>query len=1185
MGVVMEAERWKRVDDLLQSVLEVPDDQQEEFLRQACAGDALLRQEVQSLLSSHRKLGEFLQSPALPVLPSQLISTVSRATRTEGNDDPRLGQTMSHYRVLRRLGRGGMGMVYEAEDLRLGRHVALKLLLDSESGSTKALLRFQQEARAISTLNHPHICTLYEVEEHEGKPVIVMELLEGETLKQRLRAGRVPLRQLLQWGTEVADALEAAHAAGLLHRDIKPANIFISQRGSAKVLDFGLAKLSPSKGAGSSPVDEESLTSMGVIPGTTAYMSPEQVRGESLDGRTDIFSFGVVLYEMATGNQPFAEKNIALTLDAVLHRQPPSPREIYPELPPELQRIIAKALEKGREQRYPSAAALRTDLQQLWHDTDSGAVRAYPSNQAVPAPSPAVFAVGRRRTWVIAGALLVLLAVGLGIFVTRTRHPGAQPPGERATVQPRRSVAVLGFRNLSGNPEQEWVSTALSEILSTELASGDKLRVVAGENVAHMKSDLSLPATDSYAPETLSKIRGNLGADAVVVGSYLALEKDSHSPLHIDVRVQDASGGETIAAISESGTEAELAELVSRASSTLRAKLGVGVISEDEAQRVGSSLPSNPEAVRFYSEGLAKLRAFDAKAASELLEKAVALDPNHALSHSYLAESLSSLGYEEKAKAEASKAVELSHNLPRRDQLLVEGRYREMQHDYPAAIEVYRTLWNFFPDDVDNGLRLASTQVQAGQSRDALATVAQLRKLPGPANQDPRIDLAEADANEALGNFKSAQAEASAAADLASRQGKRLLMATAKRSEAWEWDRLGEFDKAAAEYAEVQDLFLKSGNPRAAARALNGTASVLYDKGDYAGALNSYQQALAIARQIGAQDLIATFSHNIGNVFYERGKLEEARRYDLEALTIHRALGQKAVADDLGNLATVLDESGDLTGAVHMQEQALAAFRQTGDRGGEAASLTNLGDVLLEQGQLLAAKARFEEGMAIDQQIGYRRGRGFALWGISEALMAQDRLTEARAKTEEAIALRKELGDTSNLAASQLQLAQILLEQGNASEAARAAQDAAAEFEKESAPDLSCSAQAMLSQALLAQAKVQEAKAAATRATDLCRQSSDRAAQFEAQFALAAVQSRTGNFNDAFKLLEGVRTEASRYGYIGYVLESRLRLGELELASGKQSAGRVRLAQLESDARAHGFGLIARKSAQDLGSR
>jgi len=268
-----------------------------------------------------------------------------------------------------------------------------------------------------------------------------------------------------------------------------------------------------------------------------------------------------------------------------------------------------------------------------------------------------------------------------------------------------------------------------------------------------------------------------------------------------------------------------------------------------------------------------------------------------------------------------------------------------------------------------------------------------------------------------------------------------------------------------------------------------------------------------------------------------------------------------------------------------MHEEALQAFRQEGNRRGEASTLSNLGNILLEQGQLAVAKERFEESMAIQQQTGYRRGIGFGLWGVSEVLLAQDRLTEARAKTEEAMALRRELGDPASLAYSQVQLAQILLEQGNPPEAASVVQGAVAEFEKQNTGDADCAAHAVLSRALLAQGKVQEAEAAATRATDLCRQGSDRTSQFEARFALAAVRGRAGNFDEAFKMLDTVRSEASRYGYLWYVLEARLHLGELELASGRRSAGRVRLAQLQSDARARGFKLIARKSTEALESR
>jgi serine/threonine protein kinase/tetratricopeptide (TPR) repeat protein/TolB-like protein len=1172
----MDGDRWRRVEDLLQSALHLPADQQDDFLRRACGGDGSLENEVRSLLSSHNNLGTFLEQPALtqPTLGNTALAEASQTAAAL------FGKTIAHYRVLRHLGTGGMGQVYEAEDLRIGRHVALKFLLETHASHDKALLRFQQEARAISSLNHPYICTLYEVEDYEGSPVIVMELLEGETLRQRLEAGRPALRQVLQWGMETADALDAAHAAGLIHRDIKPANIFVTQRGSIKVLDFGLAKLSGGSHDPAATADD-ALTTFGVIPGTSQYMSPEQIRGDELDGRTDLFSLGVMIYEMTTGQRPFTGKNVALTLDAVLNRQPASPRAINPEIPPELEIIINRALEKDRELRSPSAADMRADLEELLHETNSRRLRVV--RQATrPAPAvPGVLAKLRRRAWLLAG-LVSILAVG-GVFMERMLHRSTPAP-TTVHAKARRSIAVLGFRNLSGNPEQEWVSTAISEMLGTELASGDKLRVIPGENVARMKVDLSLPATDSYAAATLSKISGNLGADDVVVGSYLGLGKGTEGPLRIDLRVQDAIGGETIAAVSETGTEREMADLVSRVSMKLRAQLGIGLVPNDEMQRLDASLPGSADAVRFYSEGLAKLRAFDAKAARDLFEKAIAADPNHALSHSFLARSLSFLGYDAKAKEEASKAFELSRNLPRHDQLLIEGYYREMQNDFPTAVEIYRTLLNFFPDDIESGLRLASAQIDAGRGKDALETVSQLRNVSGPEAQDPRIDVAECEASNSLADFRHAQQSAAHAVDLASQQGSRLIVATAKSHEAWAWERLGELEKAGSEYAEVRDLYEKAGNLREASTAENGAATVLYDKGDFEGARKAYEESLRIARQIGAQRNVASALSNIGNVFYEQGKWEEARRAYQQALDIDRSLGagNTHIASDLGNLANVEESLGDLPGATRMQREALEAFRKAGNRRGEASTLSNLANVLTEQGQLTEAGIHLDEAMAIHQQTGHRRGQGFVLWGMAELLRIEDHLAEAHAKSEEGLALRKALGDESALAHSQLQLAHILLDQENSSEAMQQAQLAAAEFDKAKDPDAGCEAEAILSSALLAQGKVPEAQAAAVRATGLCRQGADRTSRFEEEFATAAVRSQSGNFNDALKLLENVRSEASRYGYVDYELESRLRLGELELKWGKQTAARARLTQLASEAQSRGFALIARKSKQAL---
>jgi serine/threonine protein kinase len=410
----MDAERWKQVDDLLQSALLLASDRRDDFLRQACAGDAELEQEVRSLLTSHRNVGSFLEDPAINIAAQRIA-----LTETQETNDALLGRTISHYRVLGKLSSGGMGAVYEAEDLRLGRHVALKLLLNSQTTDRKALLRFEHEARAISSLNHPNICTLYEVEEYEGRPVIVMELLEGQTLEERIKASRVSLTEILQWGLEVADALEVAHAAGLVHRDIKPANLFITTRGRAKVLDFGLAKLTATAPVISPVVQEDALTSLGVIPGTTPYMSPEQVRGDDLDGRTDLFSLGAVVYEMATGKRPFAEKNVVLTMNAVLNKRPASLTQVNPELPAELERIVEKAMEKDLDLRYQSAADLLTDLSRLKSDTDSGRVTTSRSRTGALHEASVT---GSAKLWKIAGPVLLVAALTAAALYYRSHQ-------------------------------------------------------------------------------------------------------------------------------------------------------------------------------------------------------------------------------------------------------------------------------------------------------------------------------------------------------------------------------------------------------------------------------------------------------------------------------------------------------------------------------------------------------------------------------------------------------------------------------------------------------------------------------------------------------------------------------------------------------------------------------------------
>jgi eukaryotic-like serine/threonine-protein kinase len=1137
------------------------------------------------------------------------------------------------YRILRFLGEGGMGSVYEALDLELGISLALKTLR-AETTAPLALERFKREIHVARQVSHPNVCRLYDLGRHrspDGQDLVflTMQLLDGETLRERIaRAGAFSPAEAWPLVRDMAAALDAAHQAGIVHRDFKSGNVMLvpSREGlRAVVTDFGLAREMVDSG-------REALTATAGFVGTPTYSSPEQIQGSEVGPASDIYAFGVVLYEMTTGRLPFDDAPTPwIAVVRRLNEMPTAPLVLVPTLPASWNEAILRCLEREPEERFENALEVAESLDppssghnlpplrsaapvvsasgggsRTGGQRSSGGRRGGTTavqlpvgfgTEAMPAvsrPPPARRARPRELLLISLGALLLLLGLGFALLRDREKPAGPEQPGPAAGApaggEARPTIALFGFKNLKQNPEAGWISTAVTEMLAMEVASGDRLRVIPSDQVARLKSELQLAEEVSFSDERLAKVRDNLGSDLVVLGSYLV----ENGALRLNLRVQNARTYETVSDFQESGKESELIALIEQVGERLRGDLGLAGLTPAEAQAVRAAFPESSAVARIYAEGLAHLHRYELVDATRKLEQAAREAPGNALVQVALSDAYQLAGYEAKADEAARRAAGAAKGLATRYRLWIEAVHYEASRDWQAAIDTFETLWKLYPDDLEVGLRLAKLQVGRTANFDnAMVTFDRLESLPPPAGSDPRIDVMKTFALLRMGQFDRALAVAEAAVVESHKRGAVISEASAYAYIGAAQQNLGNLDQALAAIEKARQLFLRVGYREGASQTLTTTSRVLVARGDLAGARQRLEEAISLQRQNGVTAKLRFSLEALGGLYQTHGELAKAISLYEECLRLSQGFDdQQAFYNKV--YAHALFQLGDLDKGRAALAAGEALAQKTQDRILFNEFKKVRAALAYQQGELGAAEKGFRELLEVYRQTGQPNHLAAATLQLAQIDLDRGELGLAAEKIGQANALHS-ADKYDEVMDRRLLEAALALEQGKLDEARKLLEEQLAVPVAQQIPR--CETEALTGLARLELLRAAAARGTAAEghrqaAAGYARRAADRLGEVESLgrrlrygIGVERVRGLTGDAGAraaALAALAGLREQAEAKKFALTALEAELASLEIAKAGGDGAAG-GKLDALAARAESAGYGALARQARQAAG--